>query len=124
VISVTDTEAVPYTSGGVCVSMWTEATKYFLSVDNVAVTSLEARPRVVPNKPAPVIESVALAQDSLVISWTAVSNQTYRLQFTEELGSTTWNDVLPDVLATGPTATTTNAVGNSPQRFYRVLLVQ
>jgi len=39
-ISVTDTEATPYTSGGVCVSMWTETTRYFLSVDNVTVTSL------------------------------------------------------------------------------------
>ena len=72
----------------------------------------------------PVIESVALAGDSVVLTWSAVSGKSYRLQFTEGLENAKWNDVLPQVLATGPTATITNAIGSAPQRFYRVLLVK
>jgi hypothetical protein len=60
----------------------------------------------------------------VVIGWSALSGQSYRLQFTEGLENAKWNDALPDVLATGPTASATNAIGPSPQRFYRVLLVQ
>jgi hypothetical protein len=123
-ISVTDTEATPYTSGGVCVSMWTETTRYFLSVDNVTVTSLTGGNGLFTNSPPPVIESLASAEGSLVITWTTVSGRTYRLQCTDGLESAQWTDILPDVLATGSTATATNAVGNAPQRFYRVLLVQ
>jgi hypothetical protein len=124
VISVTDTEAAPYTSGGVCVSMWTDATKYFLSVDNVVVTSLTGGTSYFSNSIPPVIESITLAAGRLVISWSAVSGQNYRLQFTESLESPAWSDVLPDVPASGPTATVTNALGSAPQRFYRVMLVQ
>ena len=72
----------------------------------------------------PVIQSIVLAGDSIVVSWGAVSGQSYRLQFTDGLADAKWNDALPEVLATGPTATATNAIGSSPQRFYRVLLVQ
>jgi len=75
--------------------------------------------------PAPVIESIALTpQGSLVVSWSAVNGKTYRLQSIEALGAPNWNDVLSDVLATGPIATATNALGNSSQTFYRVLLLQ
>jgi hypothetical protein len=72
----------------------------------------------------PVIRSIGLAGGSFVISWSAVSGQIYRLQFTEGLENPAWSDVLPEVLASGPTATVTNALGNAPQRFYRVLLVK
>lgn len=132
VMSVPDTEATPYTSGGVSVDMWTSSTKYVMSVDNVMVTSLAtgasvaraiaSSPQLV--MPAPVIESIVLAEDSLVISWSAVGGNSYRLQFTDGLGNATWTDVLPEMMATGPTATITNAIGSAPQRFYRVLLVQ
>ena len=134
VISVTDTEATPYTSGGITVDMWTGATKYVMSVDNVVVTSLATgasvasvaqaslsfRPAAVP---APVIESISIAGGSAVVSWSAVDGNRYRLQFTEGLEMPEWIDLLPDVLATGPRATATNAIGSSPKGFYRVLLV-
>jgi hypothetical protein len=72
---------------------------------------------------APVIQSIVLAGDSVVINWSTVSGKSYRLQFTDALENAKWNDALTDVLATGLTATATNAIGSSPQRFYRVLLV-
>jgi hypothetical protein len=123
-ISATDTEAVPYTSGGVCVSIWTPGTKYFMWVDNVVVNSLADESGSATNSAPPMMESIEVADGSLVISWTAVSGKTYRLQFTEGVENTTWTDIVPDVLATGPTVTITNAVGGSQQRFYRVLQVE
>jgi len=123
-ISATDTEAVPYTSGGVCVSIWTPGTKYFMWVDNVVVNSQADESGSVSNSVPPVMESIDMADGSLVISWTAVSGNTYRLQFTEGVENPAWTDILPDVLATGPTVTITNALGGSQQRFYRVLLVE
>ena len=59
----------------------------------------------------------------LVITWNAVDGSTYRLQFTDELKKPNWNDASPDMLATGFSATATNTIGTSVQRFYRVLLV-
>jgi hypothetical protein len=45
------------------------------------------------------------------------------LQYNQDLGGTNWIDVAPDVQATGPTATATNAIGSSTQQFYRILVV-
>jgi hypothetical protein len=123
-ISVTDTEAVRYANGGVCVGMWTASTRYFLSVDNVVVTSLTGGSSYFSNSVPPVIESITLNEGDLVLRWSAVSDRTYRLQFTESLANPSWSDVLPDVPASGPTVTVTNALGSAPRRFYRVLLVE
>jgi len=132
VISVTDAEATPYSSGGVSVDMWTGPTQYVMLVDNVVVNSLATGAIVAHALPAarplirstvPVIQSIASCGDSVVISWSAVSGKSYRLQFAVGLEAAEWNDALPDVLATGPTAVATHAVGNSSQRFYRVLLI-
>ena len=125
-ISVTDAETTPYTGGGISVDMQNDSTKYVMTIDNVRVDSLMAGTNGVPNNDtvAPLIESTALTQDGVVIAWRAVSGKNYRLQFTEGFGNTNWNDVLPEVLATGPLAAATNSPGNSAQRFYRVMLVQ
>ena len=81
-------------------------------------------PKLVVSAPAsPVIKSVALSDGVVVITWNAVSNKSYRVQFTEDLGSTNWSDMLPDLLATGPTAKASDPIGSSPQRFYRVILI-
>jgi hypothetical protein len=56
-----------------------------------------------------------------VITWNSVAGQTYRLQYKNTLGGTNWYDVLPDIVATGPTTTLTNALGGATQRFYRVI---
>jgi len=72
----------------------------------------------------PVVQSIEVAGGGVVIRCTVVSGRTYRLQFADGLQSATWTDVLPDVLAAGPTVTITNTLGNFPQRFYRVLVVE
>ncbi len=69
----------------------------------------------------PVILSLTSAGDGRVaITWSTVSNQTYRLLYTDDLQSGNWLNQLPDVTAVGPTATTTNAA-TTTRRFYRVV---
>ena len=72
----------------------------------------------------PVIESITLSNEVVTVKWCCLSNYTYRLQYSEDLRSTNWIDVLPDVQATSLTATATNTIDSAAtQRFYRVLLV-
>jgi hypothetical protein len=71
-----------------------------------------------------VLQSVTLSGGNAVITWTSVPGSTYRLQFKNDLAGDNWEDALPDVTATGVTATATNSIGVAPQRFYRILLVQ
>jgi hypothetical protein len=112
-MSVTDTEAVPYSLGGVNVEMWTEATPYVMSVQEVSVISA----------PAPQIRAINSSSATATISWNAVPGQTYRVQYNDTLNSSNWNDWLPDVTATNETATASVATGGVPQRSYRVMLV-
>lgn len=74
--------------------------------------------------PAPHIESLELTNGVATITWTAVSNGVYRLQFLNDLVTTNWLDVTPDVTASGPAANATNVTGNQPVRLYRVKVVR
>ncbi|MGH7976157.1 MAG: Ig-like domain-containing protein [Limisphaerales bacterium] len=71
----------------------------------------------------PVITSISLTNDTLMLTWTSLAGATYREQYIDSLNDTNWNDVSPDITAAGPTVTQTNILDDSPQRFYRVLLV-
>jgi hypothetical protein len=71
----------------------------------------------------PSIQSITINQGQIVISWNSTANHTYRLQYCDSLSSTNWQNVTPDVLASGPNVTTTNAIGSSASRFFRVLLM-
>jgi hypothetical protein len=72
--------------------------------------------------PEPTVLSVRMADGIAVITWSSVAGQLYRLQYKDGPGGTNWQDALPDILAAGPTATATNALGSATQRFYRVIL--
>jgi subtilisin-like proprotein convertase family protein len=74
--------------------------------------------------PAPVILSVdGAGTTNVVITWSSVSNLTYRVQYGSNIGSGSWSNVVPDVTATGTTAFATDTVSGSEPRFYRVLLL-
>jgi hypothetical protein len=59
----------------------------------------------------------------VTVTWDSVSNRTYRVQYVTNVSDTNWTDIVPDVTASGPSASQTNAVGTDPRRFYRVLLL-
>ena len=73
--------------------------------------------------PPPLIQSISVSDNVVTVTWGSVLNGIYRLQYSEDLIDTNWIDILPDVPAAGSTATATNTVGVSTQRFYRVLVV-
>ena len=68
----------------------------------------------------PLIESAVLSNGLITVIWSAIPGQAYQLQFKTNLADATWNDLLPGVTASGPTAAKTDAIGADPQRFYRV----
>jgi hypothetical protein len=71
----------------------------------------------------PVIQSIRLTNGIVTIKWSAVSGQSYRLQYKGNLTDSVWSDATPDFTATGSIATGTNGVNNSTQRFYRIKLL-
>jgi hypothetical protein len=56
---------------------------------------------------------------NVVITWSAVSNVSYRIQYKSDLGATNWTDLIGDVLASGSTASKTD-LRTTANRFYRV----
>jgi large repetitive protein len=71
----------------------------------------------------PVITAIDLTNNAVKITWLSSVGATYRLQYIDTLTTTNWQDVSPDVIATGSTASQTNVPGGAPRRFYRVRLV-
>jgi hypothetical protein len=78
---------------------------------------------VLPPIVAPVFESITVTNGSVSLIWTAVNGRTYRVQYSDDLSTSNWTEVAPDVTATGSTATLTTPVGESDQRYYRVFLI-
>jgi hypothetical protein len=100
----------------------TDAGSYSVVVSNVfgSVTSSNAVLTVIQQ---PVILSVGVTNQVLGLTWSAVTGQTYQVQYNDDLRTTNWTALVPNILAGGSTATETNSITNSPQRFYRIMLV-
>ena len=73
--------------------------------------------------PPPMITNAVLSNDVLVITWSSISGQTYRVQYNTVLGTTNWTDLPPDVTATDTTASQVDSNLSDAQRFYRVMVV-
>jgi hypothetical protein len=56
----------------------------------------------------------------VVLQFDAIVGKTYRVEYTDSLGTLHWIAIVPDQLATSPTLTVTDSPGAQPQRFYRV----
>jgi len=69
--------------------------------------------------PAPLLLSPLLSGANVLLTWTAVSNITYRLEFNPDLTSSNWNALSGDVLGLSNTASKIDALTPS-NRFYRV----
>jgi hypothetical protein len=72
--------------------------------------------------PRPVIQSFAVSGPDLVFTWSAIPNTKYRVEFKNNLDDPGWTNLVPDVMATGSTASQNDSIGPA-QRFYRVLVV-
>ena len=107
----------PYDHGAFGLNMWESSPPpYTFSVDNFIVRTLA------PTNP-PVITNINLTNNTVTITWLSSAGATYRLQYNDTLTDTNWQDVAPDVTATGGTASQTNMPGGATRRFYRVSLI-
>jgi len=64
-----------------------------------------------------------VATDGVTLSWTAIPNQSYRLQYKNDLNEPTWTDLSGSVTATNGAVSVTDPAVNQ-QRFYRLLLIE
>jgi len=91
--------------------------------DNGTPAMSEGQTFVVVVLPPPLISGLIVTNDVATIIWNAIPGQTYRVQSRDALDQSTWNALVPDVTAAGPTANLTEALNGAPQRFYRVQVV-
>jgi len=71
------------------------------------------------------IYDVTNSGNNLSVSWLAQKGMSYRGQYKNNLTDSAWQDIVPDLVATGGTATIIGSnLSNANQRFYRVLLLQ
>lgn len=68
--------------------------------------------------PRPLIQQIELASTNVVLTWSAISGTTYRVQAKTNLIEA-WFDLSPDVTASGATASRTEPLGGEA-KFYRV----
>ena len=73
-------------------------------------------------KPAPIITRTELSDLGVTITWRSLKGETYRVQFSTTLAPNDWIDLLPDVPATGPYTTFTDAQFLT-EGFYRVVVL-
>jgi hypothetical protein len=130
-INMSDAEATTYLSGGISADMWTDTRGYQMWVDNVTVTSLSGTSGNLAGQSPPAIillpphiQNITVTNGYATVTWTATSNNIYRLQYKSDFGETNWTDVTGDVQATASTAAKSDKIGNAGQRYYRVLQVQ
>jgi Divergent InlB B-repeat domain len=84
--------------------------------NSVLVRVLAAAP------PQPVLLSPQLSGSNFVLTWTAISNDTYRLEFSPDLSPTGWTALPGDVTSLSNFASKADPLTPS-NRFYRVQLV-
>ncbi len=67
--------------------------------------------------------SITHSNGTVTITWSAIPNDTYRVQYKNSLNQMDWSNLVPDVTATDVTASQTDSVGPASHRFYRVILL-
>lgn len=99
-----------YPSNAVTMQLSNTTSSVIVEVTGAAVTQ------------APLLLSPMLSGTNLLLTWTAVSNIAYRLEFNPDLTPSNWNALPGDVIGLSNTASKLDALtpGN---RFYRVQVV-
>ena len=77
----------------------------------------------VTNNPPPVIQSTVVSGGNIILTWSAVPGGNYQAQYSTNISVSNWVAIVPNVTASGTTASITNAIGVLPQQFYRILLL-
>ncbi len=78
---------------------------------------------VATNKLVPPRVSLVNSNGQVSLSWNAYVGKTYRVQYTPLLPTNVWSNLGNDMTVTNSAASATDDIGNTRQRFYRVLQV-
>jgi hypothetical protein len=118
------------------VFMWTPDSSFVNTTNTFTVTVTDDNPWAANTQhlsdvksftvsvvPPPSFSSSLISNGVMTLTWSAISGQTYRVQYTTNLTDTNWQNLTPDVTATGDTASQTNSPLSDAQRFYRVLVL-
>ncbi len=73
--------------------------------------------------PLPVPVNIQTSGTNLFLNWPGVAGQTYQLEYKDDLTAPAWTPLGNPVTGTGGTLALTNNFGASPQRFFRLRLV-
>jgi uncharacterized delta-60 repeat protein len=93
-------------------------TGYFTKINGAAMPYLA---RLWGNDHPSVLKTPKVDTNGLNVSWHAISNRTYRVQYTENLLANDWHDLAGDVCATNDLAGKIDlTAGTANQRYYRV----
>ena len=84
---------------------------------NYQVTLLDGTLTIVA---PPLLQAVAQSNGTITLSWSATAGQSYQVQYTSDLTQPDWTDLVI-ITATNSTATASDALSSSAQRFYRTL---
>ena len=85
-------------------------------------TSVIVRASAVLVVPQPMVLQPALSGSNVVLTWSTVSNTTYRVEFNPDLTLSNWNALPGDVTGASNTASKSDTLTPS-NRFYRVLIL-
>ena len=72
----------------------------------------------------PAFQRVKRVGSTVTLSWDAVSNHWYQVQYKTNLAQSSWGNLGAVVMATNYMATTSDPGASGPRRFYRVIQVQ
>ncbi|MEP6663039.1 MAG: PQQ-dependent sugar dehydrogenase [Verrucomicrobiota bacterium] len=78
--------------------------------------------RIVGASPS-IIRQITTSNNIATVTWGSIPGQKYRLEYKGNIDELSWSNVVPDVMASGTNASSTDIFGSSAQRFYRVRLV-
>jgi hypothetical protein len=102
--------AFTYPSNQLTLQLSNSPTAVILSVTGIAAP------------PPPMILSPTISGSNVLLTWTAVANTTYRVEYTTSLSSIGWSALAGDVIATNNTASKPDVLV-STNRFYRVQVI-
>jgi hypothetical protein len=71
----------------------------------------------------PVIDSIFVSEEAVVLTWNAIEGRTYRVEFESDPSLSSWTALEGDITASGPTATKLDFSVPGAQRFYRLVLL-
>lgn len=86
----------------------------YLALDDISITLV----------PAPLFQATTVMNGIVNLTWSAVVDRVYQVQYTTNLATANWVNLGGPITAGGITAATNDVIGIGTQRFYRVALVK